>query len=101
MNRSEDIVLNDPRIRTAKNFRKSYKKYKNNSQVIDSLNAIIKLLLENEPLPEKYCDHELIGRFKGIRELHLQPDTLLLYFTLTEDGILKLYDIGSHSDIFK
>ena len=85
---------------TAK-YKKHIKKYRHNKKLLDSLEAVIWLLRQELSLPPQLKDHELKGKFKGIRELHLQPDTLLLYFTITEDGILKLYDIGTHSDIFK
>lgn len=82
-------------------FKKSIKKYKHNKSVLAELEGLLFILENQFPIPQKYRDHQLSGKFKGIRELHLQPDTLLLYFTVTEDGILKLYDIGTHSDIFK
>ena len=82
-------------------YKKHLKKYRNNHKILNLLEEVVAILRQQLPLPKKFKDHALIGKLKGIRELHLQPDTLLLYFTLTEDGILKLYDIGSHSDIFK
>ena len=38
---------------------------------------------------------------KGIRELHLAHDDLLLYFIETELGELVLVDIGTHSRTLK
>ncbi|WP_119343147.1 type II toxin-antitoxin system YafQ family toxin [Facilibium subflavum] len=44
-------------------------------------------------------DHELKGNFKGVRECHIKPDDLLLYFII-EDDTLRLVDIGSHAKLF-
>ncbi|MDA0911728.1 MAG: type II toxin-antitoxin system mRNA interferase toxin, RelE/StbE family [Proteobacteria bacterium] len=53
----------------------------------------------NRPIPRKYKDHELKGNLKGIRELHLKPDDLLLYLKIDGESI-TLLDIGSHASIF-
>ena len=79
-------------------FKKDLKKYQYKKQVLQQLNDVLKLLLIKEKLPEKYLDHALSGNYKGYRECHLQPDTLLVY--RTDDEILYLARIGSHSDIF-
>ncbi|WP_440617305.1 type II toxin-antitoxin system YafQ family toxin [Cysteiniphilum sp. 6C5] len=42
---------------------------------------------------------ELLYILKGIRELHLKPDDLLLYFKVDGESI-TLLDIGSHASIF-
>lgn len=56
-------------------------------------------LLNNEPLPEKYRDHALIGNWHGYRECHIKPDLLLIYKVSTENT-LRLARIGSHSQLF-
>lgn len=83
-----------------KQFVKSLKRYKHNKPVLIELEKVLKLLINNKPIPKQYKDHALKGGFKGVRECHLQPDTLLLYFVI-EDDILKLIDIGSHSNALK
>lgn len=57
-------------------------------------------LRTDTPLPAKFKDHELSGRYVGLRECHIKPDWLLLY--LKEDDILTLtlVDTGSHADLF-
>lgn len=85
----------------SKAFKKSYKKYKNNKQVLLELEKVLNILQCNQPLPTKYKDHGLKGSHRGIRECHIKPDDLLLYYIADDKGILKLYDIGSHADIFK
>lgn len=61
---------------------------------------VIDFLVNETRLPQKYVDHELTGNMRAIRECHVKPDTLLLYYVVDDQGVLRLYDIGSHADIF-
>ena len=83
-----------------KSFKKSLKKYKNKNDVLEVLDYIVDLLIEEHAVPYKYKDHELKGDFKGVRELHLKPDDLLLYIKVEQESI-TLIDIGSHSKILR
>ncbi|NQZ08491.1 MAG: type II toxin-antitoxin system YafQ family toxin [Algicola sp.] len=87
-------------LEISKRFKKSLKKYKNNKTVLQELTQVLDYLVNQTNLPEKYRDHELTGNKKGIRECHVKPDTLLLYYVIDEKGVLRLYDLGSHSDMF-
>ena len=78
-------------------FLKSYKKIKHKKKILKELQVVIKILISKEELPKKYKDHELKGKFAGIRELHLGYDDLLLYFVKDEQNQLILVDIGTHS----
>lgn len=40
------------------------------------------------------------GKYKGIRECHIKPDDLLVYWVSEETQTLYLERIGSHSDLF-
>lgn len=84
-------------------FKRDYKRAKANprhAQDVPSLFESVALLLANdEPLPDSYRDHALIGDWKGYRECHLKPDLLLIYKT-EEPDILKIARLGSHSELF-
>lgn len=67
--------------------------------MLTELSAVVNLLAIDKPLPGKYQDHELSGRYKGIRECHLLPDDLLMYYKVEQDELV-LVAIGSHSDLF-
>lgn len=86
-------------IKTSR-YKKGIKKYNGNRAVIDELEKVIDLFVTNQPLPTKYRDHELKGKYKGIRELHLKPDDLLMYVKV-EHECVTLLAIGSHSNLFK
>lgn len=80
-------------------FKRSYKKLKLSDEEDLCYIDIIYNLLNNTPLALKYKDHQLQGEFKEFRECHIKPDLLLIY--KIEDEILKLVDIGSHSELFE
>ncbi|WP_165077727.1 MULTISPECIES: type II toxin-antitoxin system YafQ family toxin [unclassified Desulfovibrio] len=84
-------------------FKRDYKRAKASpryAQDVRSLFESVALLLANdEPLPDSYRDHALIGDWKGYRECHLKPDLLLIYKT-EEPDILKIARLGSHSELF-
>ncbi|MEM9242847.1 MAG: type II toxin-antitoxin system YafQ family toxin [Pseudomonadota bacterium] len=88
------------RVIYKKPFRKSLKKYKHNPTILSELKHVVNLLAGNKALPTKYKDHELKGNLKGIRELHLKPDDLLLYVKVEHESI-TLLNIGNHADLFK
>lgn len=68
--------------------------------VEELLERVVTLLIHDEPLPDSYRDHALIGNWKGYRECHLKPDLLLIY-RIKEPGILRIVRLGSHSELFK
>lgn len=88
------------KIKKTIRFKTSLKKYQNNKAVMLELKKVLKHLENRELLPSKYKDHVLKGRLKNIRECHLKPNALLLYFVI-ENETLKLIDIGSHASVLK
>ena len=89
------------RLKFTSRYKKSYKLAKKRGLDISLLDSVLQDLLDGKELDAKYNDHELKGKFKGLRECHIQPDWLLVY--LVEDDIvtLTLIDTGTHADIFK
>ncbi|MDP1771671.1 MAG: type II toxin-antitoxin system YafQ family toxin [Methylobacter sp.] len=58
------------------------------------------MLTTDSPLPERYNDHSLMGRWVGFRECHIKPDLLLIYEKPNPETLV-LARLGSHSDLFK
>ena len=81
-------------------FKASYKLAKKRGLDISLLEDIIEKLRTDEPLEPKHRNHELKGNYKGIWELHIQPDWLLIYEYAHDNLILYLTRTGSHSDLF-
>lgn len=84
-------------------FRRDFKReklsgrYKNFDKIIID---ILTLLATDSPLPERYSDHPLMGRWVGFRECHIKPDLLLIYEKPNPETLV-LARLGSHSELFK
>ncbi|WP_243405510.1 type II toxin-antitoxin system YafQ family toxin [Solimicrobium silvestre] len=46
----------------------------------------------------RYRDHPLTGEWKDHRDCHIKPDLVLIY-QKTDDSIMRLVRIGSHSEL--
>ncbi len=64
------------------------------------LEIVLDILLQEQPLPEKYLDHPLKGNYLGYRKCHIQPDWLLIYKVQEEKLVLVAARTGSHADLF-
>ena len=60
-------------------FRRDLRKVEHRGYDMQKLKTIIMLLLNEEPLPKHCRDHALKGEWKPYRELHIEPDWLLVY----------------------
>lgn len=82
-------------------FKKDYKLIKKQGKDISLLDKVIPILLSGEKLPRKYKDHQLKGNLSKFRELHIQPDWLLIYTKNDTELILTLSRTGSHTELLK
>lgn len=80
-------------------FKKDLKLAEKRGKDLSKLKAILALLVEEKPLPERNRDHVLSGNYKDYRECHIEPDWLLIYL-IVDKSILKLVRTGTHSDLF-
>lgn len=65
------------------------------------LTDVIDILSKGETLPEKYKNHPLKGKLKGYYDCHVLPDLVLIYKLEKEKLTLLLFDIETHSNLFK
>ncbi|WP_145475672.1 type II toxin-antitoxin system RelE/ParE family toxin [Yersinia similis] len=79
-------------------FKKDAKRYTKNKKAQKVILETISLLQTGEALPPKYKEHPLIGNYIGYLECHGMPGLLLIY--QRTDSEIKLYRVGSHSDLF-
>lgn len=79
-------------------FKKDLKKYRHKKEILQELNEILKLLLAEKKLPEKYMDHDLSGVYVNFRECHVKPDTLLIY--KSDEQLLYLYRLAHTQNFF-
>lgn len=83
-----------------KDFKLVKKQPRHSKDIDDLLETTLDYLLNDQPLPEKYDDHNLTGVWSGYRDCHIKPDLVLIY-RQTEDNILRLARLGTHSNLFK
>ena len=87
-------------VRATTAFRKAAKRAAKRGKDIRKLKKAVDLLARGESLPAVLRDHALSGLWRGHRELHLEPDWLLVYRIEENILVLELVDTGSHSDLF-
>ena len=83
-------------------FKKDLKKVAKRGYLLDELDNIVSLLANGDTIPEKYRDHPLrkTNEYRDCRELHINPDWLLVYKYYDKEVILLLLRTGTHSDLF-
>ncbi|MBO1103620.1 type II toxin-antitoxin system YafQ family toxin [Enterococcus hirae] len=80
-----------------RDYKRMMKKHYNEAEFRKVINLLVNQ--EQEVLKTKYKDHALQGNWKGFRELHIQPDWLLIYKINGKKLILTLVRTGSHDKI--
>ncbi|MEB4590130.1 type II toxin-antitoxin system YafQ family toxin [Candidatus Thiothrix sp. Deng01] len=81
-------------------FKKDVKLSKKRGKDMERLKAVMVLLANAEPLPQELKDHPLSGNWQARRELHVEPDWLLIYKLTDDDSTITFERTGTHSDLF-
>lgn len=79
-------------------FERDAKQARKRGKNLEDLNALVKLLLNEKPLPSKNKNHKLKGELSDCFECHIQPDWLLIYRKTTTEIILLR--TGTRADLF-
>lgn len=79
-------------------FRRDVRRLEKRGKDLAKLRAVLLILLEQQSIPEKYRDHPLRGNWLGFRDLHIEPDWLLIYRVRGSE--LELARTGTHADLF-
>jgi len=85
-------------IRDCTVFRKDLKRVIAQGKNYELFRALVLSLANQDPIDRKHKDHLLKNNWKGFRELHIQPNWLLIYRVV--DQVLHLARTGSHSELF-
>ena len=88
-------------IERTSRFKRDYKretKGRHRSTLDESLVAVLRSLVADMPLPERYRDHALTGNRSGYCDCHIKPDLVLIYEKPDADT-LRLIRLGSHSEL--
>lgn len=89
------------RVTRSGRFKKDYKRAKRQQKNLPLLRDVIEKLAKRQKLPDNFRDHKLSGSLKEYRELHLEPDWLLIYRINDNEDELKLARLGSHSELYR
>lgn len=86
------------RIRWSSQFKKDYRLMARRGRDMGRLDAAMELLAAGDVPPPTLKDHALVGNWIGYRELHLEPDWLLIY--RPQGDTLAFVRTGSHAALF-
>jgi mRNA interferase YafQ len=82
-------------------FKRDFKRVKatpKHRDVEAVLVLVFQLLMTDQALPPRFCDHALTGNWKDHRDCHIKPDLVLIY-RKPDDDTLQLVRLGSHSEL--
>lgn len=83
-------------------FRHDYKREargQHRATLDDDLMPVLAALANDRLLEPRHRDHDLSGDWSDYRECHVKPDLLLIY-RKTDQDMLRLARLGSHSELF-
>lgn len=87
-------------LRYSTQYKKDFKKYRNQPKKLQKLLEVLKLLENEDVLPPELKAHMLKGDLKGCMECHIEGDFLLIWFDENNE-IIELLRLGSHSELFR
>lgn len=82
-------------------FKRDLKLASKRKKNLESLRKIMKQIEHEEVLSPRLKDHQLSSNWKGHRELHIEPDWLLIYKLAPAESKVIFVRTGTHSDLFK
>lgn len=91
------------KIKYTPQFKRDYRKLEKKHYNIKKFRQVLQEIIDNNTsvLHSKYRDHKLSGNLKEYRELHIQPDWLLIYKYEKNEMILLLFRTGSHDELLR
>ena len=88
------------RIEFGSAFKRDHKRMMRRGASSEKIDAVLALLMKDEPLPARHRPHRLSGEWRGFWECHIEPDWLLIY-DLDDPEVVALHRTGTHSDLFE
>ena len=79
-------------------FKRDIKLAEKRGKNMNKLRDVIGLLLAGQALPRELGDYPLKGEWKPRRDLHIEPDWILIY--CVEDEVVRFERTGTHADLF-
>lgn len=81
-------------------FKRDLKLAKRRNKNLSLLQTVMKKIENEKPLEQRLKDHPLTGNWVGHRELHVEPDWLLIYKLILNEKVVIFVRTGTHSDLF-
>lgn len=82
-------------------FKRDFKQAEKRRKDLFKLRKVMEILVHREQIPERHRDHPLKGDWVGSRDIHIEPDWLLIYTILEDGNLIRFERMGTHSDLFK
>ena len=79
-------------------FKRDVKLAEKRGKEMGKLRQVIALQWAGQSLPRKFGDHPLKGEWKSRRDLHIEPDWVLIY--RVEGERVRFERTGTHADLF-
>lgn len=79
-------------------FKRDVKLVEKRGKDMEKLRVVVGLLLTGQPLPRELGFHPLKGEWKPSRDLHIEPDWILIHCIVEET--VRFERTGTHSDLF-
>jgi mRNA interferase YafQ len=79
-------------------FKRDIKLAQRRGKDMGKLKLALSRLIEGSPLPREYGDHPLRGNWSGCRDLHIEPDWVLIY--RLDGDTVRFERTGRHTDLF-
>jgi len=83
-----------------KAFRKQHKLMKKRGMDIDKLGEVMKMIINEQPLPPERNNHPLHGKWREAFGCHIQGDWVLIYEIDHAISTVTFHRTGSHSDLY-
>ncbi|MHB8528654.1 MAG: type II toxin-antitoxin system YafQ family toxin [Caulobacteraceae bacterium] len=80
-------------------FKRDVKLAQRRGKDMEKFRELVQLLLVGEPLPARYRDHPLKGEWASFRDVHIEPDWILI--DKLAGDLLRLERTGTHADLFE
>ena len=86
--------------RFTKRFKKEIKLMGKQGRDLGKIRTVMDMIINEQPLPPKYENHPLHGKWKGAFGCHIQGDWVLIYETDDAARTVTFHHTDSHSDLF-
>ncbi len=83
----------------SKRFGRDVRRITKRGKDTEKLKNVIRMLIRQEKLDERYKNHPLKGNYQDCCDCHIEPDWILIY--RIEGELIQFLRTGSHADLFR